>query len=204
MDDMKYTFRIDDISVNTDAKKLHKMIDFLRTCFKEHERRIILAVSPAVHVMADCEDKLARERTFPAILHTESDYTAFYHVDRLGIPPYVYDYQKDKDMVIAAHGMTHVDHRLLSRGAQELSILMSCALLGTNVYVPPFHKWNHKTEEVCKKHGITLVKYDRTWRHLLYHSFDHRTKHYYAHTHDFDYNSFCAKFPAEGFGPRLS
>lgn len=202
MADIKYTFRIDDISVNTNVAKLHKMIGFIRSAFKPEERRIVLAVSPAVHdIYVDpADNQLNAERAFPSILHTESDFTAFYHVKKLGIPDCIPIYQKDNDIVIAGHGMTHVDHRLLSRGAQELSIVMSCSLLGANVFVPPFHKWNHKTEEICKAHGVTLVKYDRTWRHLLYHPFDPRTKHYYVHTHDLDYHSFCAKFPTKGFG----
>lgn len=198
--DMKYTFRIDDISVNTNPAKLRMMVDFLRSAFKPGALRLILAVSPAVHDMAHCAEALTRERTFPSMLHTESDFTAHYHVKRLGVPDYIFEYQKQSDVVIAAHGMVHADHRLMSRGAQELSILMSCAVLGANIFVPPFHKWNHKTEAVCKAHGITIVKYDHSWRHLLYHPFDPRTKHYYVHTHDLDYHSFCAKFPTKGLG----
>lgn len=200
---MIYTFRFDDVSVNTDWNKLDSMVRFLSSTFKADQLRIIFAVSPAVYDMRECEKTLDRERTFHAILHTESDFRAFYRVERVGIPVLLDQYRK-LGVEIAGHGMVHVDHRLLSRGAQELSILMSCALLKTTVFIPPFHKWNRKTAEICAEHSITLVKYDRSWRHLLYHPFDHRNPNYYVHTHDFHYQDFCARFTPEGLGVSVS
>ena len=200
---MIYTFRFDDVSVNTDWHKLDQMVTFLRSTFKADQLRLIFAVSLAVQDMRDCDKALDRERAFHAILHTESDFRVFYRMTRVGIPVLLDQYRKD-EVEVAAHGMVHVDHRLLSRGAQELSIVMSCALLNSRVFVPPFHKWNHKTKEICAEHGITLVKYDRTWRHLRYHKFDYRNPTYYVHTHDFHYQDFCAQFTPEGLGVRFS
>lgn len=196
---MTYTFRFDDVSVNTDWHKLDQMVAFLRSTFKADQLRLIFAVSPAVQDMRNCTHLLDRERAFYAILHTESDFRVFYQVDRVGVPVLLEQYRTD-GVEIAGHGMVHVDHRLLSRGAQELSILMSCALLKTRTFVPPFHKWNLKTEAICAEHAVTLVKFDRSWRHLLYHKFDHRNPNYYVHTHDFHYQSFCAQFTPEGLG----
>lgn len=196
--DMTYTFRFDDVSVNTDGAKLHKMIRFLQSTFPRPALRIILAVSPTVYDMAGCENPLVRERTFPSVWHTESDYRVFYKMKRIGIPGYVEQLRSECD--IAAHGMAHVDHRLLPHAAQEMSIVMSCSLLNTAFFIPPFHKWNKDTEAICTEHAIQLVKYDRSWRHLVYHEFDHRNPNYYVHTHDFEYQSFCARFPARNFG----
>lgn len=201
MADMMYTFRFDDISVNTDPKKLAKMIAFLREKFHPANRRIMLVVSPAVHDMRVCEDPLARERTFPAHFHTQSDFRIFYKVERIGIPEWLSGYRQltgttteNNDISFAGHGMVHVDHRLMSRTAQELSIVMSCALLRSSYFVPPFHKWNEKTERVCRDHQIGLVKHDPTWRHLVYKPFDARNENWYFHTHDFSYEDFCARF----------
>jgi hypothetical protein len=198
-----YTFRFDDVSVNTDWHKLDQMVAFLRSTFKADQLRLVFGVSPAVFDMRECEKTLDRERTFHSIIHTESDFRVFYQVERVGIPVLLEQYRKE-GVEIAGHGMVHVDHRLLSRGAQEMSILMSCSLLKSKVFIPPFHKWNHKTAKICADHGITLVKYDRTWRHLLYHKFDHRNPNYYVHTHDFHYQSFCGQFTAEGLSVRVS
>jgi hypothetical protein len=196
---MMYTFRFDDVSLNTDTTKLDKMIRFLRSTFRADQLRIILAVSPAVYDMRECEKTLDRERTFPAIFHTDSDFRVFYKMQRVGVPPCIADYRKE-GIELAGHGMVHVDHRLLSRSAQELSIVMSCSLIPCDTFIPPFHKWNRKTEEICAEHLIRLVKYDASWRHLHYHPFNHRTENYYLHTHDFHYQDFCAQFKPENFG----
>lgn len=191
---MKYTFRFDDISVNTDAAKLTKMVAFLRSTFSTDKLTIMFAVSPAVYDVAVSDDVLSRERTFPAMLHTKSDFRVFYRVERVGIPAFLKPYELNGDVVLAAHGMAHVDHRLLKRSAQEMSIVMSCSLLRTQFFVPPFHKWNSKTEEICREQNITLIKFDPTWRHLAYHKFDRRITNWYFHTHDFHYQDFCARF----------
>lgn len=191
---LMYTFRFDDISLNTNPLKLDKMIRFLRSTFKPEDLRIMLAVSTAVHDMRAFECDLDRERTFPAMFHVESDYRVFYKPQRLGIPDWLEDYRAGVEL--AGHGMIHVDHRLLPRRVQELSIVMSCSLLRCTVFVPPFHKWNTKTEAVCAEHAIMLVKYDSAWRHLAFHKFDPRNEMYYLHTHDFHYQDFCARFPA--------
>ena len=190
---MNYLFRFDDISVNTNLSKLTKMIAFLRSTFTPANLQIMLVVSPAVHNMENCEDVLARERTFPPHFHTESDFRIFYKVNRIGIPDLT-PFLGTPDISLAGHGMVHVDHRLMGRSAQELSIVMSCSLLNTSFFVPPFHKWNKKTEKVCAEHNISLVKHDNTWRHLVYKPFDPRTLNYYFHTHDFHYQDFCARF----------
>lgn len=190
---MMYTFRFDDVSLNTDWSKLDKIIEFLRSTFKPGDLQLIFAVSPAVCEMKHCDDKLHRERVFPSIWHTESDHRIFYRMQRAGIPVLLDQYRK-AGIAIASHGMVHVDHRLLEPAAQELSILLSCSLLECSTFVPPFHKWNKHTEAICQEHNIRLVKYDHSWRHLLYHPFDPRTENYYVHTHDFHYQSFCAQF----------
>lgn len=188
-----YTFRFDDVSVNTDEHKLDQMICFLRSTFKADQLQVILAVSPAVCEMRHCDKPLDRERIFPPIWHTESDFRIFYRMQGVGVPPIVTTLRKT-GIAVAGHGMVHVDHRLLEPAAQELSILMSCSLLECSTFVPPFHKWNKHTEAICAEHNILLVKYDHSWRHLFYHPFDPRTENYYVHTHDFHYQSFCAQF----------
>jgi hypothetical protein len=190
---MIYTFRFDDVSVNTDTKKLDQMIQFLRSTLGPNNLRLILACSPVVCDMSGCEATLHRERAFPSIWHTESDHRIFYRMERVGVPVCIDKYRQE-GAEVAGHGMVHVDHRLLDRAAQEMSILMSCSLLRCAIFVPPFHKWNRDTEDICKEHTISLVKYDPSWRHLAYHPFDRRNANYYVHTHDFHYQDFCARF----------
>jgi hypothetical protein len=187
-----YHFRIDDVSVNTDALKLSGMVKFLRD--KMPECRIMVSVSPMVFDMSACENLLMRERVFPAMWHTRSDFREFYKMNKVGLPSFL-DVLRKTDVEVASHGMIHVDHRLLKRSAQEMSILTSCALLNTAYFVPPFHKFDRRTEKICVDHRIMIVRYDQSFTHLAYHPFDGRKTSYYFHTHDFTYEDFCSRFP---------
>lgn len=190
----RYTFRFDDISLNTDVDKVLAMIEFLRNQFGRDWVDITLAVSPAVFDMSSYPG-LEKERVFPKMLNTESDFREFYKVEKVGVPEFIWGYRSNPHITIAAHGMVHVDHRLLSRKAQELSIVTSCALAKTDQFVPPFHKWNEKTERACRDNRITLHKF-ASWhmKHLLYHKFKKEENSYYLHTHDFTYEQFVQRF----------
>ncbi len=98
--------------------------------------------------------------------------------------PYVLDHAAFASAVIASHGLIHVDHRLMGREAQELSIVASCSLVGAKIFVPPFNKWNRDTASVCDEHGIELVKFEDGWRHVRFNAFDPSHDKYYLHTHD--------------------
>jgi len=191
----RYKFRVDDISLNTDALKLAAMIAFLQDYFGPEWVEVELAVSPAVFDMSNYEG-LEKERAFPATLNREADFRKFYRVEKVGVPEFIWEYRsKGPFFTISAHGMVHVDHRLLSGKAQELSIVTSCALTKSDSFVPPFHKWNEKTEAACQRNRIHLEKLESVnTSHLLYHKFDPNTYHYYFHTHDFTYEQFVQRF----------
>lgn len=190
----RYTFRFDDISINTDVDKLLAMIKFLQDRFDPDWVDITLAVSPAVCDMGNYPG-LEKERVFPKMLHTSSDFREFYKVEKVGIPDFIWGLRSNPRFTLAAHGMVHVDHRLLSRKAQEMSIVTSCWLVKTHEFVPPFHKWNEKTERACKENGIMLHKF-ASWhmKHLLYHPFEKTESSYYLHTHDFTFEQFIQRF----------
>lgn len=202
---MTYTFRIDDVSMNTDQPKLDKMLNFLRGLPNTHgghhvngisQVRILLAVSVASHDLSKWVGKngrgLNREMIHPPILEAYSDYRNYYKIDYIGVPQII---QKiGADIQIASHGLVHVDHRLLSREAQELSIVTSCSLLKAEVFVPPFNKWNKDTDDVCREHGIKLVKFEEGWKHLGFHPFSPEFHNYYFHSHDFTFKDFTKRF----------
>jgi hypothetical protein len=197
---MMYHFRIDDVSVNTDEEKLRKIINYLRSSSRMRPEaapiqnvQITLAVSPLVFNMAHY-DGLEKERVFPRLLHVEADHRKFYGAEKLGIPAILNDRRK-LSLLVASHGMVHVDHRLMSKKAQELSIVTSCSLIGADTFVPPFHKWNKKTVDVCRDHVIRLVRFeDEGYQHLAYKKFDAGHLSWYFHTHDFTYEQFLERF----------
>lgn len=182
------TFRFDDICLNTDVDRLSEMVRVIRRLPKS---RIIFAVSPMGHDMHDAPG-LERERIFPAMFHVEHDHRVFYKPDWTGVPEPKVLAMAD---VVAAHGLIHVDHRLLSRKVQELSIVAACALVKSQVFMPPFNKWNEKTREVCSEHGIELMTaFD--WKHLKFHAVSCEHENYYVHTHDLSLTEFTSRFAA--------
>ena len=80
----------------------------------------------------------------------------------------------------------HVDHRLLSKEAQEISIISSCSAIGTKIFVPPFNKYNPETIEVIKESKLQLVVWESGWKHLGYQKLDQAAGNYYFHMHDFN------------------
>jgi hypothetical protein len=126
------------------------------------------------------------ERMNEGILNIYSDHKVFYKGTELGMPDL--DKLVNNGVELASHGFIHVDHRLLSYELQEWNIIQSCAIIGTNKFVPPRHKWNHDTELVCVRNDIRLIKVENHWRHLKYHKVDtsNGLEGYYFHTFDFD------------------
>jgi hypothetical protein len=178
--------RIDDISVNTNFEQLNNLLNLVRN--KLYNLEILLAVSPMVFDMSNKtngEPTQNSQRVFPKILNAYSDHLVFYNVDRIGIPKWLPEISEKFNCKIASHGLVHVDHRLMDFGAQELSIITSASLTQSNIFVPPFNKYNTETEKICENNGIKLVKWEDGWKHLGYHQFKIDKNKYYMHLHDF-------------------
>ena len=186
-------FRIDDVSLNTCSKKLLKMVSTIDQIYPNST--YLLGISPLVCKMAEDQySGRAGERVFPAIFNAYSDYRCFYKVERCGIPKVIsaLAIEYGSRVILAGHGLIHVDHRLLNRAVQELSILVSCSLVGAKTYIPPFNKYNSDTEDICSKSGIDLIKFEDGWRHIAYERIVDKHQKYYFHTHDFDLDDFIS------------
>jgi hypothetical protein len=173
-----YYFRIDDVSANTDVHRLESLIRTVRA--RVPKAGVVLAVSPLVHDMSK-EPERDHERAFPRLLSAMSDHREHFKVGKGGDPTEAPQFD---DCISASHGLVHVDHRLLAPETQELSIVASCSLLGTSIFVPPFNKWNACTERLCREHGITLVKFEEGWRHVKHNRFNRQQRLWYFHTFD--------------------
>jgi hypothetical protein len=181
------TIRIDDVSLNTDIAKLKGMVDY---CNKR-QWRVLLAVSPTCF-----SGEKSTERPVPLWCNPLSDFTIFYKYDKAGVPEEVFQWASEDKVALASHGMCHVDHRLLEHAAQEMSIVSSCSIVKTSIFVPPFHKWNTITENVCLRHGIDLIKYEEGWKHFSYNK-PAQIKMYdsvYLHTFDATLEQFITYF----------
>lgn len=180
----EFIFRIDDISINTNKTKISEIIEILFENYKNV--KVILGISALVSEIK--EEK--KERVFPEIWNALSDHSCFYFVDKCGVPENLITSLRDKytDRIFTAgHGLIHVDHRLLSEEAQRMSILASCSLAKSDIFIPPFNKWNEITEYICQKNQIQLIKFETGWKHLLYNNIDKsQSGLYYFHSHDFN------------------
>lgn len=176
------TFRFDDCSIRSDSKKEFAMMDFLSDKFPGC--RIIQAVSPLISDLSNESNDITKQRIFPKIWNAYSDYRIFYNVDLAGIPPV------HPNARAASHGLTHCDARLLTRECEEMSILISCSLLKSKIYVPPFNKTSKYTQEICDEHNIELIKFEDGWLCMEYNEYNPAHDLWYLHAREFTFEKF--------------
>lgn len=175
MESNKITFRFDDVSGNVDSNKFFNIIRLIREKFSDSE--ILVGISPFAH-------KNCGERVFPSILNAYSDYRKFYEVD------IVTSVDAVANLTYASHGLIHIDHRHLCRQTQEMSILVSCSLTKSKIFIPPFNKWNADTESICAEHGIELIKWEDGWLSAEHNQFDPEHNLWYLHPYAWTVESF--------------
>lgn len=175
--------RFDDISDNTDFAKLH---DMMLAVFAIPNARVLLCLSPF------CSSDATDGWVFPRRLMALSEVSEFFKMNTMSHEALSFCKVQSSNsrVLLAGHGAVHVDHRLLCKQAQEISICLSSCVVGALTFVPPFNKWNSDTEEVCKKHGIRLVKFEDGWRHVLYNTKDSTFSDYYLHVCDMSLDQF--------------
>jgi len=169
-------FRFDDVCINSDMKQHNQVLETIGLC--QPDCRFIWAVSPLVE-----SSQKELQRIFPKIWNAYSDFRRFYKMDKVGIP------RIPEFVDRATHGLIHVDHRLLSREAQEMSILVSSHLVNANIFVPPFNKWNQDTADICADNGIRLVYFEHGWRCMEYEEYDANNQLWYLHARDWSIES---------------
>ncbi len=166
------TFRFDDVCVNSSGANYFEIVDYLFSKFPNC--KVIWGLSLLTN--NNCG-----QRVYPKILNAYSDYRKFYEVDRASNLDFFTGHSR---IIIASHGLIHVDHRIISGSAQEMSILVSCSLVKSKIFIPPFNKWNEHTEIICAENGIELIKFEDGWRCLEYEQHDPAHKLWYLHARE--------------------
>lgn len=175
-------FRFDDVCINADMELINDMTNFLADRFPGC--KVLWGVSPLVHNMSNEKSDISKQRIFPKILNAHSDYRVFYNVDNAGLPDF------NEYATLASHGLIHVDHRLLTKEAQEMSILISSSLVKSKVFIPPFNKWNKDTDSICKENGIELIKFEDGWLCMEYNEYIEEQDKWYLHAREFTFENF--------------
>jgi len=163
-------FRFDDVCQNAD---MQSHFDFTEYILRHINCSVMWAVSPIIS-----KSEKETQRVFPRKWNALSDFRQHYKLDNIGVPGI------HPRVAVASHGLVHVDHRLLSFGAQEMSILLSCSIIGATTFVPPFNKWNTHTEQICYENKIKLVKFEEGWLSMEYNEFDPSNKLWYLHARE--------------------
>lgn len=184
-------FRNDDVSMNTDFFKLDEIYNSIHDVFPDAE-------------IWSCVTIFARSNTkgtiYPQVPFKSKPFDYFLEVDR------VLDKYKPPSFVkIVSHGLWHLNHADISDDLQEASIVTSCNILDTTIFVPPFNYWNKTTEDICRKHDIELIKtYDREvdpsdfiWRSIEHNEFNPAHNKWYFHSWAWDRNSLMKKLTSQ-------
>jgi hypothetical protein len=157
-------FRNDDVNPNTPIDEVREIYDIIKEYFPDSE------IYSCVNIFAKTSDNKSAYPVIPMKEINFQDVDKIFNFNHLG-----------KLENIVSHGLFHLDHKTASRDLQEFSIISSCKLLNTDVFIPPFWRWNQETAALCKEHNIKLwvdedwvnierLPVDKTHTHYLFHS----------------------------------
>lgn len=164
---MNIIFRNDDVNANTSRDKLSEIYGSIHAIFPNSE------IWSCITLFAGKNKRASVYEDLP-LKNKETNW--FYRNANVFMPEHRHPMYK-----IVSHGLYHVDHSKLDRGAQEMSILGSCAYLSSKIFVPPFNRFNQDTKDICFDNGI-LMPAEEKWKSLEWEKFDPSHKRWYFHS----------------------
>lgn len=163
-------FRNDDVNRNTDMDKLNAIYRIIRNYFPAAE------ILTAVSIFSKYSKS---EAVYPSLPLKGKPLDYFLNVDQV-----VRAIHTGCDSKVVSHGLWHFDHTSVDQELAKASIITSCRLLYTDIFVPPFNKWDNHVERICAEAGIQLIKSNEDgWRSIEFNPvFDPRIKNWYLHS----------------------
>jgi hypothetical protein len=159
-------FRNDDVSVNTNKKKLAQIYGAIHTVFPDAE------IWSCITLFGQ---KNSKGSVYKDVPFKGKETNWFYK----NIDSFMYLYRHALYKT-ASHGLFHIDHSKVNRQAQEMSIISSCAYLHTDKFVPPFNKYNQDTLDICFDNEIKIDT--DGWKSLEFEPFDPKHEKWYFHS----------------------
>lgn len=163
----KLIIRNDDVNPNTQQGDLADIYSTIHSIFPNVE------IWSAVTVFSDFNTKGS---VYADVPFKNKDINWFYK----NVSAAVINYHLPTYLKIVSHGLFHIDHSATSRGTQEMSILGSCAYLNTNIFVPPFNRYNQDTIDICFDNDIE-IRIDG-WLSMEHNPFDITHRMWYMHS----------------------
>lgn len=174
---MGLVFRNDDVCANTDIDKLHS--EFYEPIHKAYPMADILSCVTLFSKKSDIGS------VYPDVPFKDKPLEYFLSVDS-----FLGKYKAPDYVQVASHGTWHFDHSAVSSEAQFCSIVSSCVILDTRIFVPPFNRYNADTEKICKDNGIFLVKPSDGWKSMECEAFNKEHDKWYFHSWRWESNKF--------------
>lgn len=169
--------RIDDISANTNFSILSNVV----TLFKEKypQSKVIVGVNIFSKHFGITGQVYDDEYPFK-----DQPIEWFYDVNKI-LPKFSFN-----GADVASHGLLHFDHSKASEEMQRMSILTSCNLLNTDIFIAPFGRVNKDTINICETNHISLIT-QLGWKSLDYNQIDEKSKRWYIHLWKFNFEEIC-------------
>lgn len=166
--------RMDDVSANTDSTKLDDLCSTIMNFIPD--AHIWLGVT----FFCKFDPKGA---VYPQLPLKGKPLDFFFDVDRTA-------HGRELWHKVVSHGLWHLDHAKISSDLQEASILTSCNLLRADTFVPPFNSYNEETEQICRRHGIRLIRSEiEGFKSFEWNQFDKMHERWYLHPWRWDSGS---------------
>lgn len=157
--------RVDDVSPNTDMRDLNACAEYLSRELGAKVWYCVNLFAGFSHDGAVYPDVPLRGKPLRYFLNVNSMFRG------LDFP---------SGVRIVSHGLIHAEHAKMTREAQELSIMVSCGALGTEIFVPPFISHNADTRAICAENNIEIVD-GIGWRSMETEPYDPSCRSWYFH-----------------------
>lgn len=167
--------RNDDVSANTvDLKQVYDIINSKYPSCTIYSCTSVLS-----------KDSM-RGSVYPDLPLKDKPLDYFFNVDRVKSAKSFIEHDFP-NVSIVSHGLWHFDHTSVDSQLKKASIISSCRLLYTNIFVPPFNKWDEEMQLICESNGIQMIKSDLDgWKSFEHNNFDPEHELWYFHSWRWD------------------
>lgn len=167
-------FRNDDVNPNSNLDDIREMYKTLKELVPN------VKIYTAVNILAKKNDS---GRPYPPMYFKNvdiNDVDMVWNLETKGLEN------------IISHGLAHFDHRHSSEELQKFSILTSCKLLNTKIFIAPFTRVSNYTKAMCKENKIDMWNRQR-WENFDNKPMDLTKSHFLMHSWKFTPETFREK-----------
>lgn len=165
--------RNDDVSANSSGLKF--FYDTLTRLFPES------TIYSCTTVFSKNGGKF-KQSVYPDLPLKEQELDYFFDVDGVKSDYWCVELEYP-NLKLASHGLWHFDHTKVDSQLKKASIISSCRLLKTDIFVPPFNRWDEEMDLICLSNNIQMIKSNEAgWKSFEHNKFDPSHELWYFHS----------------------